>query len=102
VNVSLSRLPTLVVQLWSGCPGSEVNIAAAAAVTTLALTVLHEENKQLQVTVEEGQPSRLSMLAVRVSTTSATKTSSSSPSYYLTCRGSKLLFMFFAHLGGRR
>ena len=102
MNVSSSRLPTLVVQLWSGCLGSEVHVAAAAAATTPALTVLHEENKQLQVTVEEGQPSRLSMLAVRVSTTSATKTSSSSPSYYLTCRGSKLLFMFFAHLGGRR
>ena len=63
MNVSLSRLPTLVVQLWSGCLGSEVHVAAAAAATTPALTILHEENKQLQVTVEEGQPSRLSMLA---------------------------------------
>jgi len=90
------------VQLWSGCLGSEVHVAAAAAATTPALTILHEENKQLQVTVEEGQPSRLSMLAVRVSTTSATKTSNSSPSCSLTCRRSKLLFMFFARLAGRR
>ena len=79
-----------------------MHVAAAAAATTPALTILHEENKQLQVTVEEGQPSRLSMLAVRVSTTSATKTSNSSPSCSLTCRRSKLLFMFFARLAGRR
>ena len=58
----------MVVQLWSGCPGSEVNVAAAAAATTPALTVLHEENKQLQVTVEEGQPSRPKYLSIAIQT----------------------------------
>lgn len=39
-----------------------MNVVAAAAATTPALTVLHEENKQLQMTVEEGQLGMLSML----------------------------------------